>query len=143
MYCEKSAIVDGDTHIFDVNHENGTFHVEVHHSCLERYYGCGKETKAEYYRDKIEQLKYSVRRAFHKKNLKYIKKAENPPAIPSDLRLTISIEKWISYLNDEGKLTESGTITVTFYEKKKSSIIEIDTLADKSHLAIVADQKPE
>jgi hypothetical protein len=25
---------------------------------------------------------------------------------------------------------------------KKSSIIEIDTLADKSHLAIVADQKP-
>ena len=143
MYFEKSAIVDGDTLIFDVNHENGTFHVEVHHSCLVRYYGCGKETKAEYYRDKIEQLKYSVRRAFHKKNLKYIKKDENPPAIPSDLRLTISIEKWISYLNDEGKLTESGTITVTFYEKKKSSIIEIDTLADKSHLAIVADQKPE
>ena len=46
------------------------------------------------------------------------------------------------FLNDDGKLTESGTITVTFSEKKKSSIIEIDTLADKSHLAIVADQKP-
>jgi len=59
-----------------------------------------------------------------------------------DLKLNISIEKWISFLNDDGKLTESGTITVTFSEKKKSSIIEIDTLADKSHLAIVADQKP-
>jgi hypothetical protein len=143
LYFAKTARVDGDSLIFDVNHDDGIFSVEVHHSCLVRYYGCGKETKAEYYRDKIEQLKYSVRRAFHKKNLKYIKKAERSPPIPPDLKVTITIEKWISYMNDEGKLTESGTITVTFYEKKKISIIEIDTLADKSHLAIIADQKPE
>ena len=143
VYFGKAAIVDGDSLVFEVSHDNGSFPVEVHHSCLVRYYECGKETKPEYYRDKIEQLKYSVRRAFHKKNIKYIKKAEIPPPISAELKLSISIEKWISYLNDEGKLTESGTITVTFYQKKKSSIIEIDTLADKSHLAIVADQKPE
>jgi hypothetical protein len=142
MYFGKTAIVDGDSLVFEVNHDHGSFPVMVHHSCLVRYYECGKETKPEYYRDKIEQLKYSVRRAFHKKNVKYIKKAETPPPIKHDLKINISIEKWISFLNDDGKLTESGTITVTFSEKKKSSIVEIDTLADKSHLAIVADQKP-
>ena len=122
---------------------NVIFLVYILNKILINNYKINLEEDIEIDLKKIEQLKYSVRRAFHKKNIKYIKKAEIPPPISAELKLSISIEKWISYLNDEGKLTESGTITVTFYQKKKSSIIEIDTLADKSHLAIVADQKPE
>ena len=140
MFFGKSAIVEDGKLVFEVRHDDGTFRVEVAHPCLVRYYGSSKELKADFYNENIENFKYSVRRAFHKKNLKYIKKAEPIPSILPHLRVTISVEKWISYLNEDGRLTESGTITVTFWDHKKPTIIEIDTLAEKSHLAAVASQ---
>jgi hypothetical protein len=135
MFFSKTAMVERNRLVFEVTHDNGSFIVIINRTCLQRYFGCGKEVKPEFYKNNNDKIKNSVRRAFDIKNKNYTKNNETPPNIPTNLILYITIEKWGSFINEDGRLTETGIVTATFNVNDNLKVIEIAKLVDRSKTA--------
>jgi len=94
-----------------------------------------KEVKADFYKDNGDKIKHSVRRAFEIKDKAFIKANQPAPLIDADLILFLTIEKWGSFINEEGRLTETGVVTATFNVHDHLKTIEVAHLADRSKTA--------
>jgi hypothetical protein len=135
MHLSKTAMVENNRVVFEVTHDHGSFIVIINRTCLQRYFGCGKEVKADFYKDNGDKIKHSVRRAFEIKDKAFIKANQPAPLIDADLILFLTIEKWGSFINEEGRLTETGVVTATFNVHDHLKTIEVAHLADRSKTA--------
>jgi hypothetical protein len=135
MHFSKTAMVENNRLVFEVTHDHGSFIVIINRTCLQRYFGCGKEVKADFYKDNGDKIKHSVRRAFEIKDKAFIKANQPAPLIDADLILFLTIEKWGSFINEEGRLTETGVVTATFNVHDHLKTIEVAHRADRSKTA--------
>jgi hypothetical protein len=135
MHFSKTAMVEKNRLVFEVTHDHGSFIVIINRTCLQRYFGCGKEVKADFYKDNCDKIKHSIRRAFEIKDKAYIKANQPTPDIDADLILLLTIEKWGSFINEDGRLTETGVVTATFNVHDHLNVIEVAQLVDRSKTA--------